>query len=223
MLHVMCNARVGEALRNEIEQANPTWPVITDAEARRMPYLQAVIKEGLRMFPPVAGLMAKEVPKGGDTFKGTFFPEGTRIGYCAWGVVRWPEVWGSDAHEFRPERWLEASPEKLREMDGTVELVFGYGRWQCLGRNVAFIELNKVFVEVSCPEATRVENLLTIDGRNNSSCGGTICVLSIPPSRGNRTTLAYSCSPISGSRRTGGPTRRLCRSRRGLSMRTGHP
>ncbi|KAK4069810.1 transcriptional regulator family: Fungal Specific TF [Purpureocillium lilacinum] len=149
MLHIMRNARVGEGLRNEIEQANPSWPVITDAEARRMPYLQAVIKEGLRMFPPVAGLMAKEVPKGGDTFKGTFFPEGTRIGYCAWGV-------------FRPERWLEASPEKLREMDGTVELVFGYGRWQCLGRNVAFIELNKVFVELSCPEETRVENILTI-------------------------------------------------------------
>lgn len=163
MLHIMSNARVLNKLHAEIKEFNPTRPIITDAEARTMPYLQAVIKEGLRMFPPVAGLMAKEVPEGGDTFKGVFLPGGTRIGYCAWGVVRHPEVWGEDAHEFRPERWIEASPEKLREMDGTVELVFGYGRWQCLGRNVAFMELNKVFVEVSHPYAeARRDHLLTV-------------------------------------------------------------
>ena len=149
MLYIMSNARVLNKIHAEIEEFKLTRPIVTDSEARAMPYLQAVIKEGLRMFPPVAGLMAKEVPAGGDTFKGLFLPEGTRIGYCAWGVVRHPEVWGEDAHEFRPERWIEASPEKLREMEGTVELVFGYGRWQCLGRNVAFMELNKVFVEVS--------------------------------------------------------------------------
>ncbi|PFH61477.1 hypothetical protein XA68_17308 [Ophiocordyceps unilateralis] len=148
MLYIMSSPRVVNKLRAEMETAQLTWPVITDVEARNMAYLQAVIKEGLRMFPPVAGLMAKEVPKGGDTFKGVFFPEGTRIGYCAWGVARWPETWGPDAHEFRPERWIEASPERLREMDATVELVFGYGRWQCLGRNVALMELNKVFVEL---------------------------------------------------------------------------
>ncbi|KAF4508881.1 hypothetical protein G6O67_005210 [Ophiocordyceps sinensis] len=148
MLHIISNARVVNMLRAEINETNPTRPVITDAEARGMPYLQAVIKEGLRMFPPVAGLMAKEVPAGGDSYKGMFFPQGTRIGYCAWGVARWPDIWGDDAHEFRPERWIEASPEKLREMDGTVELVFGYGRWQCLGRNVALMELNKVLVEL---------------------------------------------------------------------------
>lgn len=116
-----------------------------------MPYLQAVIKEGLRIHPPVVGLMSKEVPKGGDTFKGTYLPEGTHIGYCAWGLYRREETWGEDRHEFRPERWLESSPEKLKEMEGTLELVFGYGRWQCLGRNVALMELNKVFVEVRKP------------------------------------------------------------------------
>jgi cytochrome P450 len=46
-----------------------------------MPYLQAVIKEGLRIFPPVAGLMSKEVPPGGDAFNGLYIPEGTKIGY----------------------------------------------------------------------------------------------------------------------------------------------
>ncbi|PHH79236.1 hypothetical protein CDD80_5320 [Ophiocordyceps camponoti-rufipedis] len=148
LLHIISSPRVTTKLLAEIRASHPSWPVITDAEARAMPYLQAVVKEGLRMFPPVAGLMAKEVPKGGDTHKGIFLPEGTRIGYCAWGVARWPDVWGPDAHEFRPERWTEASPELLREMDATADLIFGYGRWQCLGRNVALMELNKVFVEL---------------------------------------------------------------------------
>lgn len=113
-----------------------------------MPYLQAVIKEGLRIFPPVTGLMSKEVPAGGDTVNGLFIPEGTKIGYCAWGVFRDKKIWGDDSNVYRPERWLEGSVEKIREQEATLELIFGYGRWQCLGKNVAMIELNKVFVEV---------------------------------------------------------------------------
>ncbi|KAK1503111.1 cytochrome P450, partial [Colletotrichum costaricense] len=70
LLHIITSPRVSTALREEIELAKPLWPVITEAEARSMPYLQAVIKEGLRIFPPVVGQMSKEVPKGGDTFKG---------------------------------------------------------------------------------------------------------------------------------------------------------
>ena len=114
-----------------------------------MPYLQAIIKEGLRMCPPITGLLAKEVPQGGDSFKGYFLPEGTHIGYSIWNMMRQVETWGNDRNEFRPERWLEASPERLQKMDSVWELVFAHGRWQCLGKKVALMELNKIFVEVS--------------------------------------------------------------------------
>ena len=121
-----------------------------------MPYLQAVIKEGLRIFPPAAGLVSKVVPPGGDTYKGVFIPEGTKIGYCGWGLFRDKKIWGDDAHLFRPERWLETATEQLREMNAALEIIFGYGRWQCLGKNVAMIELNKVLVEASFPGLTFV-------------------------------------------------------------------
>ncbi|WYZ46111.1 hypothetical protein EsH8_IX_000336 [Colletotrichum jinshuiense] len=147
-LYIITSPRILASLRAEIAAAKPSWPVISDAEAREMPYLQAVIKEGLRIFPPVTGQLSKVVPKGGDTFKGIFLPEGTQIGYCAWGVFRRRDIWGPDSDLFRPERWLEADAENLRLMESTLELVFGYGRWQCLGRNVAMMELNKVFVEL---------------------------------------------------------------------------
>lgn len=148
LLHIISNPRVVDAMRREIDHARPSWPVVTDEEARSMPYLQAVVKEGLRIHPPVVGLMSKEVPPEGDTFKGVYLPGGTKIGYCAWGIYRRRDIWGDDADEFRPERWLESPQEKLRLMESTLELVFGYGRWQCLGRNIALMELNKVFLEV---------------------------------------------------------------------------
>lgn len=148
LLHVITTPRVLLKLRQEISTAAPSAPVITDREARQMPFLQAVIKEGLRIFPPVAGLMAKQAPPEGHRWKGRFIPPGTRVGSCAWGIFRREDIWGQDAKEFRPERWLESEPGKLTEMEGTLELIFSYGRWQCLGRPIALIELNKIFVQV---------------------------------------------------------------------------
>ncbi|KAM0324813.1 hypothetical protein ACHAQA_007779 [Verticillium albo-atrum] len=148
MLHLITNPRVLVKLLDEIKATNASSPVISDSEARNLPYLQAIIKEGLRIFPPVAGLMAKEVPPQGDTWNGVHLPGGTRIGYGAWGIMHNKKIWGDDADEFRPERWLEGPAEKIRELDSTLDLVFSYGRWQCLGRPVALMELGKVFFEL---------------------------------------------------------------------------
>ncbi|KAH7192764.1 cytochrome P450 [Fusarium flagelliforme] len=148
MLHIITHPQVYSKLRAEITKTPFSTPIIPDSVGRDMPYLQAVIKEGLRIFPPVAGLMSKQVPPQGDTWKGQFIPGGTKIGYCAWGIFRREDIWGSDAGEFRPERWLDSDPEKIKEMEGALELIFSYGRWQCLGRPVALMELNKVYVEL---------------------------------------------------------------------------
>jgi len=129
----------------EISDAALSSP-ISDAEARKLPYLQAVIKEGLRIWPPAVGLMAKRVPPGGDTINGMYVPGGTRIGYGGFSVLRNKKIWGEDADVFRPERWLEG--EKIKDLELAWEAVFNAGRYQCLGKNVALMELNKVFVEL---------------------------------------------------------------------------
>ncbi|KAH8887290.1 pisatin demethylase [Thozetella sp. PMI_491] len=152
LLYLMTNPRVSNKLLAEINASlgslSSDREIITDAKARDMPYLQAVIKEGLRLYPPIVGLQSKEVPPGGDTWKGVYLPGGTKIGYCYWGMMRREDIWGHDADEFRPERWLEASPEKLARMQVVSDLTFGNGKWSCLGKNVAIMELNKVFVEL---------------------------------------------------------------------------
>ncbi|EFX00479.1 benzoate 4-monooxygenase cytochrome p450 [Grosmannia clavigera kw1407] len=121
---------------------------IIDAEARAFPYLQAVIREGLRMWPPATGLLPK-VSDHDDIICGHHIPSGTCVAWAVWSVMRDRSIFGEDAEIFCPERWLNISPEKYRLMDQTLMLDFAGGsRYECLGKNVALIELNKVYVEV---------------------------------------------------------------------------
>jgi cytochrome P450 len=150
-LYIISTPRVLAKLLAEIEFSSATLSSpISDAEARKLLYLQAVIKEGLRIWPPVIGLMAKKVPPEGDTINGLFVPGGTHIGYGAFAIFRSKKLWGEDADVFRPERWLEGDKDKIREQELNLEVIFNQGRYQCLGKNVALMELNKVFVEVGC-------------------------------------------------------------------------
>ncbi|KAF2183831.1 pisatin demethylase [Zopfia rhizophila CBS 207.26] len=161
MLYLIAHPRVYVKLQAEIDAAvawgdAPAAPdIVSDASLRNLAYLQAVVREGLRIHPPVTDIVPKLVPKGGDTViidgKPVFLPGGTNVGYCAWGVHRSKEIFGDDADQFRPERWLledeETSRDRLAAMKRTTELIFGYGKYQCLGKPVAWMEITKVIFE----------------------------------------------------------------------------
>lgn len=58
-------------------------------------------------------------------------------------------MFGADPECFRPERWINIPKEKYLRMERTTDaLVFGYGRYRCLGAPVAWMEFNKLFVEI---------------------------------------------------------------------------
>ncbi|KAH6865919.1 cytochrome P450 [Alternaria rosae] len=153
MLHTLANASSYRRLQAEIDDGIAVGTIsspITDAEARRLPYLQATIKEGLRILPPATGANFKCVPAGGDILAGKFIPAGTQIGSSYLSIQHSTAIFGPDAELFRPERWLDAAedPARLAHMASTVDLVFHYGKYKCLGQNVALMEFNKVFVEL---------------------------------------------------------------------------
>ncbi|OJJ60268.1 hypothetical protein ASPSYDRAFT_57695 [Aspergillus sydowii CBS 593.65] len=135
-------------LDHAASQGQLSSPIITYEQALSLPYLQACVKETLRIWPPVIGLMQKVVPPGGDTLDGRFVPGGTQIGYSGWGVHRDTNVFGSDADLYRPDRWIEAGEEQLLNMNRTMDLVFGSGRYACLGKQVALIEVSKAVAEI---------------------------------------------------------------------------
>ncbi|KAF5615015.1 pisatin demethylase [Fusarium sp. NRRL 25303] len=152
LLYIMTNPRVYQKLQREVYDAilegkNPDsgQGIITLTQTKKLPYLQAVIREALRLWPPAVNIFSRDTPPGGDTVtvngESIFLPGGVSIGYSAYGMHHSQEVYGKDAKVFRPERWLKSDPDKLAAMIRTNELVFGHGRFQCLGRPVAQLEL----------------------------------------------------------------------------------
>lgn len=179
ILHIISAPMVYNHLKQEIKEAlndgRVTHQPIRIEEAKRLPYLQAVIYEGLRMRAPAPGLYAKVVPTGGDTICGKFVPEGTAIGMNTSAMLADTTLFGEDANLFRPERFLELDDARRAEMQRDVELIFGTGRWLCAGKPVAFMELNKIFFEVGTEMRTRATVYPT--GRNADAFGSSSATL----------------------------------------------
>ena len=114
--HVLANPRIYEKLVAEILSA-PLSEVVQYQEAQSLPYFQACVKEALRTQPAFAMNICRKVPAGGAELDGTFFPENTEIAFNGWVVHRSKELYGEDAHIFRPERWLEVSEEQAKKME----------------------------------------------------------------------------------------------------------
>lgn len=90
---------------------------ITFAEAQELKYFQAVVKEALRMHPPVGQLLERVVPRGGAEVGGMRLDGGTIVGVNPWVAARNKEVYGEDSGIFRPERWLDADEQGLKAME----------------------------------------------------------------------------------------------------------
>lgn len=153
VLHILTSPYVYGKLVKEIHETVSTGkassPVIKNSEAQALPYLRAVIMEGLRMFMPLNGLAGRLPPKGGFTLNEVFIPEGTETGFAVYSMLRREDLFGHDADTFRPERWIDNDPAFIQSMEKNHELVFGSGRSSCLGKNIALMELRKTIFEVS--------------------------------------------------------------------------
>lgn len=135
------------ALEQELQQARDdgklSIPLPTWTEVQRLPYLNAVIREGLRVNPALALPMERIAPAAGLKLGDTFMPPGTVVGINPWILHRDTRIFGPDADKWRPERWLDQGEAKTRYMDQHI-LTFGAGKRTCLGRNIAMLELTKL-------------------------------------------------------------------------------
>lgn len=84
-----------------------------------MKYRNAVIKECLRLHTSNCPPMERVVPSSGMKANGYYIPEGTVVSVAHYVTHRDPEVFGEDACQFRPERWLEADPSRLKRMENS--------------------------------------------------------------------------------------------------------
>ncbi|KAK7216905.1 hypothetical protein V2G26_004908 [Clonostachys chloroleuca] len=115
----------------------------TYKQSQDMPYLQAVLKEALRLHPAVGQPLERIVPEGGATIDGKYFAQGTIVGVNCWAAHRNKAVWGQDADEFKPDRWLTTDTDKLSAMNRSW-IPFGVGSRTCIGRHISMLEMCKL-------------------------------------------------------------------------------
>lgn len=144
---LLWNPACAQELRNEIDMfaregriSNP----VTFKEAQNMPYLQAVIKEALRIHPATGQILPRIVPAPGAELCGYHVPAGTCVGSNAWALHRDTSIWGPDADTFRPERWLEEGASVLERSF----MPFGLGSRTCIGKNISLLEVAKVIPQI---------------------------------------------------------------------------
>lgn len=125
-------------LQTEIDAAFAAGEITSPVkynDAIRLPYLTAVVKEAMRLFPSFQVSMQRLSPKQGIVLSGVYVPAGYRVGINPGCMHYNKEVFGDDAYEFRPERWLE-SEERTKIMERGL-VTFGAGTRTCTGKNVS--------------------------------------------------------------------------------------
>ena len=135
-----------QELDNAIEAGdigNRSSGLVTWAESQKLPYLDACVKEAFRLHPAAGLPLERYVPPQGAEICEEHIPGGTIVGCNAWVIHRRPEIFGQDVGLYRPERWIEASKEQRKEMDGTM-FQFGAGARTCIGKNISLLEIYKL-------------------------------------------------------------------------------
>ncbi|XP_020579050.1 cytochrome P450 71A21-like [Phalaenopsis equestris] len=115
---------------------------IKEEQLAEMSYLKATVKEVLRLHPPGAIIVPRELTED-TTINGYRIPKGTMVLINAWAIGRDPKIWDSP-EEFRPERFINGEGRDLGFINhGFQLLAFGAGRRSCPGIqfSVSLIEL----------------------------------------------------------------------------------
>ena len=137
--NVLYNQDIYRKLAAELQEAFPDpTSELPFVVLEKLPYLTAVIKEGLRLSFGVIGRLPRVVPSPGATFHGHFLPAGTVVSMSCWMMHRDESVY-PDPMRFDPERWLQG-PEEFRRLEKNI-VSFGKGSRQCVGMPLAYCEL----------------------------------------------------------------------------------
>ncbi|XP_072024768.1 25-hydroxyvitamin D-1 alpha hydroxylase, mitochondrial-like [Amphiura filiformis] len=133
---------IQERLHQEITAKYPVDRTISREDIDSMPYLKAVIKETLRLYPvtlATARILDEDI-----VIKGYQIPAGVNINTSFYCAGRDPEIF-EDPESFRPDRWLDPNNKPYP----FASMPFGLGARMCLGRRVAEQEMYLATTEIS--------------------------------------------------------------------------
>lgn len=154
---VTLKQEIERALNEEVLSELPGW-----SELGALSYLDAVMKESMRLDPSSAYNHKAEAPTGGMTISGQFIPERTTIICHAEVVRRSREIYGSRIASYDPERWMSVNDQQQATMAQNL-FPCAIPFYDCPKSYAAWLELKKATVLI----------LRDLDIRSSSATVGT--------------------------------------------------
>ena len=156
--YLLKNPATYKKLQTELDEAVTAGKIaatnstglVTWTEAQTLPYLDAVIKESMRLHPAAGLPLERITPPQGLTVGEHQLPAGTIIGCSAWVIHRHEPTFCPSENpskypidDFVPERWIDANSTQRKEMEATM-FQFGAGSRTCIGKNISLLEVYKL-------------------------------------------------------------------------------
>jgi cytochrome P450 len=146
MYHLLTNPSALAELTQELQGAKLASPPTYQSVAR-LPYLEAAIKESMRLTSVNIAPLEREVPVGGAHIAGYYIPRGSAVSLNDKGLALRADVWGPEPEAYRPDRWVKANDAQRSKMERAFS-GFGHGKRMCIGKHIAWIEMKKVLPEM---------------------------------------------------------------------------
>ncbi|KAL9051558.1 MAG: hypothetical protein Q9162_005950 [Coniocarpon cinnabarinum] len=123
----------------------------TMVSVQALEYLNCVISETFRYYPPASGTLPRIVPGEGEFVQGHWIPGGTVVGINHWCTYHSPANF-TDPYSFNPDRWLPVGkrPSIFDQDSRNVLQPFSYGSRDCLGKNLAYAEIRLTLCRLFC-------------------------------------------------------------------------
>lgn len=137
-LHPQHQSRLREEVRSGLPSMEDSHSTVSSYMMDKLPFLNAVCNEALRLWAPVSATLREAAID--TSIQGQFVPAGTMIMICPWAINHSKALWGPDAAQFNPDRWIgpgRANNGGARAYDF---MTFLHGPRSCIGQGFAKAE-----------------------------------------------------------------------------------
>jgi cytochrome P450 len=143
----MRTPRVYQKLASEIRNTFKSASDINFVSLQALPYMNACLEEGMRIFPSIPTGLTRTVPKSGDTIAGQWIPGGTTVSVYSWAATHSPDNFVKP-EEFIPERWLPEADAEFSADRKDASQPFSLGPRGCIGRHLSYMELRLILASL---------------------------------------------------------------------------
>ncbi|KAH8894276.1 isotrichodermin C-15 hydroxylase [Thozetella sp. PMI_491] len=140
---LLCNPSVLLKLASIIRSDFSSLSDLTNVKLQQHEYLDATLKEGLRLYPPAPDTLFRATTQESAIVAGRVVPRRTSLTMNIWAANRDPANFHRPL-EFIPERWMKNAPPEFHNDDKAVFKPFSLGPRDCIGKNLAWAEMRMI-------------------------------------------------------------------------------